>query len=120
MAGRVNEGVTAQYTAQLVDENDDNLPLSSLYTITLTLYDQLSDSIINSRDGQDVKNANNIVINSTGFLTWTLQAADNVIVNPSLDSEVHVALFEGTYGTLGAKPFNHEFRYRVVNLNRVG
>lgn len=120
MAGRVNEGATALYKAQLVDELGVNISLDAISEITLTLYDDLSTNVINGRDGQNILNANDVAISSTGAVAWDVQALDDAIVNPGLESEVHVALFKGKYGASGLKSFNHEFRFRVVNLNKVG
>lgn len=119
MAGRVNEESTAIYSAQLVDELGANIALASIATITLTLYDEYSGAIINGRNGQDIKNANNVTISSTGAVSWTLQPADNTVVHDSFDTETHVALFQGTYGSGGLKSLKHEFRFRVVNLEKV-
>lgn len=119
MPGRVNEKVTAIYTAQLVDEAGANISLSALVTLTLTLYDQVSGSILNGRDAQNVLNANNVAVSSTGAVVWSLQPADNAIVNSAIDTELHIALFKGTYAVAGSKSFNHEYSIRVVNLSKV-
>lgn len=118
MAGRVNEANTALYTAQLVDENGADVSLSDISALTITLYDKLTGTILNGRDGQNALNANGVTVSLTGAVSWILQPADNVIVSTNLDSELHIALFQGVYGS-GNKDVKHEFAFRVVNLNRV-
>lgn len=115
--GLVNEGSIAQYTGQLIDElTGANIALSSIVSLTLTLRDATTGTIINNRDTQNILNANNVTVSSTGLITWSVQGADNVIVNDNLDSELHEALFEGVYST--NKPVKHIFAYRVMNLVR--
>jgi len=97
----VPEQTTPLYTATLVDESDVAIPLSSISTIALTYYDRRTGSIINSRNSQNVKNANNVTIHATsGLLTWELQVADTTFVTPASfsedETEEHVALFEWT------------------------
>jgi len=55
----IPEGSSAFYRASVSDENGVRISLSDINSITLTLYDVESGSVINSRDGQDVKGANN-------------------------------------------------------------
>ena len=117
MAGVVNELTSAQYTAQLVDEAGVNVPLIAIVSLTGTLYDELTGTIINGRDGQDILNAHDVVVSSTGFITWSVQPADNAIINDNLDTEVHTMLFQGVYS--GAKELKHEFSWRVVNMEKV-
>ena len=118
---RVEENSTAKYTALLKDESESAISLADLTTVTLTLYDKTKDSIINSRDGQNVLNANNVVIETGGVLIWTMQPADNAIIADKLRSnayEKHVALFEFTWNS-GNKSGKHELEYEVRQLNKV-
>ena len=119
MAGRVNELTTSKYTAQLVDENGDNIQLADLDTLLLTLYDAQTGTVINSREGQDVLNNNGVVVSSIGYLTFVMEPEDNPIINDSVATELHKMLFMGTYAA-GAKTLRHEFPFRVVNLSKVG
>jgi len=69
------EGTGAIYTATLEDSDETAIPLANISAITLTLYNVADDSIINSREDQDVKNTNQVTIHSTsGLLTWAMQA----------------------------------------------
>ncbi|MCP4200655.1 MAG: hypothetical protein GY769_01815 [bacterium] len=113
----------AKYEATIRDADGVAIPLAQLTTIALTLYNVADNSIINSRDAQDVKNTNNVTIHATsGLLTWLIQEADNPIVDPVAfpigESEPHVALFEFTYAGDGT-PGKHEIVLMVRNLGQV-
>lgn len=55
---------------------------------------------INHRYNQDIKNANNVVVSTTGTVTWTVQPEDNIKLSTLQDSEteLHIALFVWKYG----------------------
>lgn len=81
--------------------NDGETPIGSndLATLTLTLYALKSDATIayvNSRNGQNVLNQNNVTLDASGLLTWTVQPEDTTLVE-DLDFERHYALFEWTW-----------------------
>ncbi len=121
MTFEVIERSTAVYTATLKDETDTVIPSASLTTLTLTLYDAANGTIINSRNGQNVLNANNVTIHATsGLLTWTMQPADNVIVWPKASGqfEKHIALFRWTWSS-GAKAGSHEVEIRVRQRTKI-
>lgn len=119
MAGRVNELTSAVYRAQLVDEDEADLPLSAIVTITLTLYNFATGAIINSRNAQSVLNINGVTISSSGALEWTLAPADNPILDSTLEVELHIALFRVTFGVAGVGNSKHEYPIAVVNLSKV-
>lgn len=109
------EDASASYGADIVDENDSPITLASLLTLTLTLTNEEDGSIINGRSSQNVLNQNNVVITSGGALTWSLQAADNVIVNERIQPtlrERHIATFNWTYGS--GKAGSHTFYIDVL------
>ncbi len=114
----VKENSTAKYTATIKDELNAVVPAASLTTMTLTLYNIADGAIINSRDAQDVLNANNVVITAGGVLTWTLQQGDNEIIDTTLEYEAHMALFEYTWAA-GAKGSVHEVNLIVESLTNV-
>ncbi|MDB4263164.1 hypothetical protein N9842_03055 [Porticoccaceae bacterium] len=118
---RCDEASSAQYVATITDEAGSAIALTDLTAITLTLYDEYSGTIINSRTDQDVKNANNVVITSGGVLTWSIQPADNAIINTTLRTnsyEFHVALFEYTWDS-GSSAGKHELELVVRQLDKV-
>lgn len=73
---------------------------AALLTITATLYDLESKTVINSREDQDVKDHNDATVSSEGVLTLRLSPADNVIVDADLlvgQNEVHVIRLTWTW-----------------------
>lgn len=119
------EASTAKLTATIKDESEAVIPAASLDTLTLLLYDQTTHlanpastaAIINSRNYQDVLNANGCTVSTGGALVMTFTPADNVIVNPGKSSERHVALFEYTYAA-GLKAGKEEVLVDVYNYSR--
>lgn len=118
--GTVHENSTVKIAATICDENGAAIAASSLTTLTLTLYDKTSGTVINSRDGQNVLNTNNVTVSSAGTLVWTMQPADNVIIGTVADgqTETHVALWEWTWAS-GAKGSNHEQEIKVEQIDKV-
>lgn len=112
----INEQTTGLLRFQLVDEAGAHFALAGLLTLTLTSYDKVSGNILNARDNQNVKNANNVTISATGLVTWHLQPDDTVIVWDTVGSEVHVAFFEWTWN--GGQQ-SVELYYTVRNLVKV-
>ena len=99
---------------KLKKETGEGLPVADLTTLILTHYfGKVPSTIINSRDGQDVKNANNVTVDSDGLVTWLVQEEDTALVaNTSGPSEEHVALFKFTYNS-GAQTGFVEIVYTV-------
>lgn len=119
------ESSSARLTAVIKDEAEVAIPAASLGTLTLLLYDQLTDfsspgstaAIINGRNRQDVLNANGCAIDGSGNLVMTFSPADNIIINTGKSSERHVALFEYTYAA-GLKAGKEQVLVDVYNLSR--
>lgn len=124
---RVLQNTSAVYTVTLVDENAVPIALASVTAMKLTLFNSSipepstpTDNIINSRNLQNVLNANNVTMHATsGLVTWEIQKLDNVMIDESLDSEIHTARFDVEYGS-PTKYASHEVRLRVVNLRKLG
>src|SRR5712691_2028368 len=115
----VTEKSTGSYTATLV-ANDGVTPLpgATLTTLVLTLYvikADGTDGIVNSRNAQNVLNANNVTVSTGGLLTWSIQVGDTTLVE-DLPFERHIALFEWTWPAGAGK---HEVILVVRNLHRV-
>ena len=122
---RVKEKTFALYKAVLVDENGSPVPVAQLTTLTLTLYNAdvaepspATGNIINSRNAQNVLNVNNVTVDSGGNVAWSVQDVDNIIVDQTKATELHIARFDFTYGT-PVKPGRHEVRLRVENLRKL-
>ena len=113
----VQEKETSRYTATVKDEAGVAQGSSARDTLTLTPYDKETGTIINSRNAQNVLNANGVTVDSSGNLVWTMDPADNTIVTATNEQELHVALFEWTYST--TKKGKHEVILLVQNLVKV-
>lgn len=107
-SGPHKERTTGTFTTTLRDNAGVAIPAASLATLTLTLYRESDLSIINTRDGQNVLNANNVTVDSAGLLTWSIQALDRVIGDDTLIQERHRALFEWTATGVAGK-WEHQF-----------
>lgn len=114
----VIERTTVRYTAKLVDDQGNAIPASSLTTMTLTVYDKKTGNILNSRDDQNVLNANNVTIDVNGAFEWIIQPADLAIVNTNLANESHIALFEWSWNS-GTRFGKQEIELSVKNLTKV-
>ena len=112
------EKTSRKYSAVLRDLDGVIIPNTSLSTLTLTLYSIHSLAVINSRNAQNVLNANDVSVDVIGNLTWEMQPADNAILDPTLQTEIHRALWEWTWAG-GAKAGKHEVDFQVRNLNKV-
>lgn len=115
----INEQTTASFTAQITgNDGVTPLPLASISTLVLTLYAikaDGTDQIINSRNAQNILNANNVTITVGGALTWVVQIADTTLVE-AIPFERHIALFEWT-GAFGAG--KQEVILPIRNLGQV-
>lgn len=114
----INERSTAVYSSTLKDENGQVIPAASLGTLTLTLFEAASGTILNTRNAQNVLNQNNVTVDANGVLTYVLQPADTAILNPGLHTETHRALFEFTWNS-GARTHRHVVDFEIENLDKV-
>ena len=114
----IMEKTTVKITATVEDENGNGIAAAGLDTLTLTLYSLEDDTIINSRDAQDVLNANGVTLGGGGNLVWTVTPADTIIADTTLKAERHRAVFEWTYAS-AAKNGKHVIDMRVINLVKV-
>lgn len=96
----IPERTSAVYTCTLREAATGVVvPLASLTTLTVSLFDATTAGIINSRTAQSVLNANQGTYHATsGLFTWAMIPADNVIVGTAGD-EVHVAEFHAIWNT---------------------
>jgi uncharacterized protein YprB with RNaseH-like and TPR domain len=108
------EATSAKYYGTLLDESGTLVPGASLSSAILTLYDQNSGDVINSRSAQSVLNANNVTFYDTlqsGLdddgnaitynVLWTVQPGDVPIISTTLlrgKKERHIAKFAYAWG----------------------
>lgn len=117
----VNEGNTATYRCTLFDESGRRLQANAITAITATLTDVKTDTIVNSRDSQDVLNANGGTLDSNGRFELILGAADNVIVTGTHKNHKRHLLLTITYTgeDLLSHPLTHEVIFYVRNLANI-
>lgn len=116
MAFAINEKCTGQYTATIVDNDGVTpLPAATLATFTLTLYVIKQDgttAIVNTRNVQNILNANNVTVTPGGLVTWAIQVGDTTLIE-AIPYERHIALFQWTWANGAGK---HEMALIVRNL----
>jgi hypothetical protein len=115
LADPINERTSAIIQADLIGDSGAPVAGATLTTLTLSLIDAYSGSVLNGRNAQNVLNQNDVTIDSQGHLTWSMRPADNVIVKDSAPFETHRAIFQGTWSG-GAKGFTAVIEFRVNNV----
>lgn len=115
------EQQTGTFTGILKDDFGNSIGSNDVLTLTLTITDQLTKTVINDRLNQDVLNANNVTLDIYGNLSWTIQALDNIIVGSEFvpgTVERHEVLFEWTWGS--SKYSNELYYFDVTQLSEIG
>lgn len=124
------EGATSTYTVTFQTLAGGPIANTELTSIELTLFTLPPDVppfggiIINDRQDQDVlgvlkTGANNVTVSATSEVVWTLQPADNVIVDTTnlVTVEPHLARFKVVYDVgAGAETLIHEVVFNVRRL----
>jgi len=114
------EGTTGLYSFELVDEAGEGIDSSFLDTLTLSLYDVDSHTILNSRQDQDILNANDGTVETapgppvTTTVTLAIQPADTVILNENRLVEYRVLSFRWTWDS-GRRVGRHAVQFGVEN-----
>jgi hypothetical protein len=112
----VPEGATRVLTLTFLDEFDAPIGSATLTTLKLTLYEEVTKAIINSRTHQSILGVNGGSVSAGGVLTLNLGALDNVVKRVADGSvETHVALLEYTWDT-GTKANLVEIYFPVGNV----
>lgn len=95
----VDEGESCNLSGALVAPDGTALLLANISTLLLTLYDGTTYAVLNSRNGQNAKNANSHTVASDGTVTIRLDPADAVwIGNRVVDAkQPHVARLTWTW-----------------------
>ena len=116
------EGSTGTYVFTLQTAGGGSIPNTDLLTAKITLFDEETRAVINSRQNQDIlgaptkTGANNVTISGTSTFTWTWLAADSAVVDPTRTKtlEWHRAVFDATM-TVGlvTERVVHEIRFPV-------
>jgi hypothetical protein len=114
------EATTGLLTFLLVDSAGEGVPVSMLTTLTLTYYDVISGTIVNTRNAQNVLNANEVSVTTVGdpavtTVEWQIQPADTQMVDPELALEYRVAQFRWTWDS-GTRHDAYQVQFGVENM----
>jgi hypothetical protein len=119
----INERSDAQYgcTFHEAAVGEPVLNAAAITTIVATLADMATGEILNSRDEQDVRNANGGTLDTDGTFTLQLDDDDNVVVTRHKSREKHRLTLEVTFNRTGGGTgtLNHEVQFYVLNLEHV-
>lgn len=115
----IKEQETGVFSFTIKDESGLVIPSSQLTTATLTVYVPTSGAIVNGRDAQNIKNANNVTISETGVVTWTQQVADVTILDDTLAMETHRCLFLFSWLTTTPRKKPYEVDFEIENLGKL-
>jgi hypothetical protein len=110
----IAEEATVVMTGVLRDEDNEGFKPA---TLTLTLYDAPTLTILNSRNKQNILDANGGEVTFDGEFTFEFSPNDNVIVG-NRKEERHVALFEWSW-EVGSRKGKHEVHFTVRNFDKV-
>jgi hypothetical protein len=113
----VNELNSWSFTCDLTKDDGTALGPSAVESLTMTLYDVSTNTIINGVDHEDILNVGRGALNAAGHLVVTLESADNPIVG-SGTKEKHRVLIIATWNS-GKGYTSQEIIFTVVNVNRV-
>ena len=95
----VEQETTFTASAQLLDEDGDALPGTTLVAMVLEVIESRSGNVCRSK--RSALNVNDVTVDAAGVLAWLGQAHDSQIVNTDTrlgSPEQHVAKFEFAYG----------------------
>jgi len=119
---RIPLKTSAWYSAKLLDRLGAAIPASALTTLKLTLYAPdfvgvtPAFNIINSRSEQNVLNANQCTLDSSGNFVWAMTPLDTVMLSSGA-YERHIALFEWVGPDVGTG--KHEAVFMIERLAQV-
>lgn len=109
----IQEGESMNLTGSVTDLAGTTLTSSAVVSFTLTLFDEMSGDIINSRDAADMSS----YLDSNGVISIPLQPADAAIVSATLgerELEAHIARLVWTWNDGSAvRTGKAEYRFRV-------
>jgi len=116
LAAVIEAGATPTYQVTLVNEQDIPVAASLLTTLTMTLWEATTRTILNARSDQNVLNANNCTFHPTsGVFTWVMQPADTAHLATTPLFEEHVMVLRWTWEN-GTRVGYHQVRFRIRTL----
>jgi hypothetical protein len=118
----INEDSYYPVTATLTSDGTTPIPLANIDSIEMSLINERTGLYINSRQKQDVLNANDCTMASlTGVFTWEVKREDAAIIVPGATPygqyENHLATLEVVWDTY--KSVKQEILLKVLNLRNI-
>ena len=113
----VDQSTTGKWVGVIEDEAGTAVSSAVINTATLTLYDTATDTILNNRTAQNVKNTNQVVIDTSGNITWSWLPADMTMTSTTKQKELHTALFTIVFNG-SADKILHEVSFRVHRVRQ--
>jgi hypothetical protein len=108
------ESSTGRIGGQLKDHAGANIDLSAVTALVGTLTNHLG-AVVNSRSAQNMLNANNATVSSTGAFVLELQPADTVAVEAGPDFQPRYLTLKGTHS--GGKTLAKEIQFYIRKLH---
>ena len=108
------EGTRRVLTMTLKDTDGVVIPSSAMTTITLTIKDQATGAVVNSRNAQSVFNVNGGTYHATSGLLSIILTPSDTAISGAKAVERHGALIAFTYAS-GAKADSFPFYLDITN-----
>ena len=86
-------------------------------TLVLTLRNVRTGAVINSREAQNVLNANGVTV-AAGVVTWAMTQADTTLVDQTRAQETYRAWFDYTWAG-GSKRDHHALELQITNEREI-
>jgi hypothetical protein len=106
------ESSTGRIGGQLVDEDGENIDLSAISALVGTLINNVGTKI---RDAQNMLNANNGTVSSTGAFVLELQPSDTAAIESGSDFQIRYLTLKGTHS--GGKTLAKEIQFYIRKLH---
>jgi hypothetical protein len=113
----VPEKCSFYYSGYLKDEEGNAIVAADLTTLTVTVYDETTGTIINGVENTNILNTGRGSIDAAGLLEVVLLPADMAVVGTG-KRETHILLIQWTWAT-GSKAGKKEVAFPVQNLTKV-
>lgn len=99
-----DEGSTPRYRGTLRDEDGVAIPGSDLYSLTVTITDKETGTVINGRSGVNCLNTNGGSVSELGVFTFQFVRDDMAVLDATLEdgqTEDHLVYFAWQFGDDG-------------------
>ena len=109
-------GSTPTWAFQLLDENKNPIGVTALASLTLTISDPVSLSIVNSVSDKNILNADRGTVDAQGNVTIVLQGGDTALLNSTDQMEERSLIAIWTYNG-GTRTGKHQADFQIQALS---